>query len=70
MDVCRYATIDGGKYHVHVDVIGAWETDYVSAGNATNSRMQLRYCALTLTLPNGQVVQGKALNERCFGTLG
>jgi hypothetical protein len=53
-----------------VDVIGSWETDYVSAGNATNSRMQLRYCALTLTMPDGRVIKGKALNERCFGTLG
>jgi hypothetical protein len=69
-DCDGYAYIDQQKYHAHIDVIGEWVHDYVSAGNATNSRMQLRYCKLTLCLPSGEMVSGYALNERCFGTLG
>lgn len=67
-DCAGYAYIDGEKYEAHVTPLGEWLHDYKSA--ETNSRMQLRYCKIRLVPGKGEVLEGYALNERCFGTLG
>jgi len=68
-DCSGYGLIDGKKYVATVTPLGEWCHDY-KAGE-TNSRMQLRYCKLTLSEGEGSTpLEGYALNERCFGTLG
>lgn len=67
-DCHGYAEIGGEKYVASVTPLGEWMHDY-KAGD-TNSRMQLRYCKITVTQPGGrEPLEGYALNERCFGTL-
>merc|ERR1712113_294252 len=68
-DCAAYAEIGGEKYIASITPLGEWLHDY-KAGE-TNSRMQLRYCKITLSQPGGRpVLEGYALNERCFGVLG
>jgi len=67
-DCVGYAEIEGKKYIATVTPLGEWMHDF-KAG-ATNSRMQLRYCKLTLVTGDGETFEGYALNERCFGVLG
>jgi len=67
VDCAGYAEIGGEKYAAVIEPLGEWMHDY-KAGD-TNSRMQLRYCKLTLKLPGGKELEGYALNERCFGVL-
>mmetsp|Transcript_32975 Transcript_32975/g.60372 ORF Transcript_32975/g.60372 Transcript_32975/m.60372 type:complete len:339 (+) Transcript_32975:55-1071(+) len=68
-DSAGFAEIEGVKYVARIDPLDEWLHDY-KAG-ATNSRMQLRYCKLSVSrLDTGVAWQGYALNERCFGVLG
>lgn len=68
-DSAGYALIGDKKLIARVEPLGEWMHDYKSA--ETNSRMQLRYCKLSLDgLEGGQRLEGYALNERCFGVLG
>lgn len=67
-DCAGYAEIDGKKFVATVTPLGEWMHDY-KAGD-TNSRMQLRYCKVSLSSGDGSPpLEGYALNERCFGTL-
>lgn len=67
-DCAGYAEIDGEKYVASIEPLGEWVHDY-KAGD-TNSRMQLRYCKVTLQQHGGKLaLEGYALNERCFGVL-
>jgi len=68
-DCAGFAEIDGVKYVARIEPLDEWVHDY-KAG-ATNSRMQLRYCKLSVSRRDtGVTWQGYALNERCFGVLG
>jgi len=67
-DSAAYADIEGGKYVARITPLDEWMHDYQAGG--TNSRMQLRYCRLELEQPDGRLLEGFALNERCFGVLG
>jgi len=69
-DCSGYADIDGEKYEATVTPLGEWMHDYKSKCGETNSRMQLRYCKIRLTSSKGKLLEGYALNERCFGVLG
>lgn len=67
-DCSGYACIDGERYVATVEPLGEWVHDY--KGGDTNSRMQLRYCRITVDQGSGKpALEGYALNERCFGTL-
>jgi len=67
-DCAGYAEIDGKKYVVSITPLDEWMHDY-KAGD-TNSRMQLRYCKISLASNDGsEQLEGYALNERCFGVL-
>lgn len=67
-DCAGYAEINGEKYVAFIKPLGEWMHDY--KGGDTNSRMQLRYCKITLSQGDGKpTLDGYALNERCFGTL-
>lgn len=67
-DCAAYAEIDGDKYVASIEPLDEWMHDY-KAGD-TNSRMQLRYCKVSLTkVGGGETLEGFALNERCFGVL-
>lgn len=67
-DTVGYAEIDGEKYTASVEPLAEWCHDY-KAGE-TNSRMQLRYCKVSVSRPGKEPLEGYALNERCFGVLG
>jgi len=62
-----FAMVDGKKYIASITPLGEWMHDYKSGD--TNSRMQLRYCKISLTAGESEVLEGYALNERCFGVL-
>lgn len=66
-DCEAFATVGGKRYEVKVEPLGEWLHDY--KGGETNSRMQLRYCKVSL-VGEQETFQGYALNERCFGVLG
>ena len=66
-DNAAYATVDGAHYSLRTEILGTWETRLQSS--TMDSQMTQHYCSMTLS--NGQEsIQGVALNELCFGTLG
>lgn len=68
-DCHGYANVDGRRFVASVEPLAEWMHDYDKG--RTNSRMQLRYCRIRLDQgPGREVLEGYALNERCFGTLG
>lgn len=68
-DAQGFADINGVRYVATVTPLAEWLHDYDKG--RTNSRMQLRYCRIQLSQgPGNEVLEGYALNERCFGTLG
>ena len=62
-----YAIVNGNKWSVEVETLGEWWSTDIQNEHMM-SRMQQRYCSLRLEY-NGKVMKGRALNERCFGTL-
>ena len=62
-----YATIDGRRYTLRAESLGEWETRLLS--KSMDSLMTQRFCRMTLS--DGQEsIEGYAVNELCFGTLG
>merc|ERR1719499_1873471 len=51
-DCVGYADVDGQKYVATIEPLGEWMHDYKQGD--TNSRMQLRYCKLTLSQGEGK----------------
>lgn len=65
-DCKAFAHIDGRRCVAEITPVAEWMHDYDKG--RTNSRMQLRYCKLRVDTGK-EVIEGYALNERCFGTL-
>jgi len=62
-----YAIVDGNRWAVEVETLGEW-WETMLENDAMKSNMQQRFCRLRFTY-NGQVLHGRAINERCYGTV-
>lgn len=62
-----FATVEGDRIAVEIEEIGRWEVDLKSS--AMDSLLRQKMCRLRVTR-NGDVHNGYAINETCYGTLG